>query len=71
MKPYRRTSLTTTASLAAATRFTPAIAQTKRLRFGVGSLLPNLQDTKKAFAPVFAHLAKALGTEFDLVATTA
>jgi phosphonate transport system substrate-binding protein len=46
-------------------------AQDKRkLRFGVGPLLPNPEDTKKAYSPVFAHLAQQLGADFDLVATT-
>lgn len=48
----------------------PAIAQAKKLRFGVGPLLPNADDTKKAYTAIFAHLAKELGADFDLVATT-
>lgn len=49
----------------------PAIAQArKKLRFGVGPLLPNADDTKKAYTPVFAHLAKELGVDFDLAVTT-
>lgn len=49
----------------------PAIAQAKKkLRFGVGPLLPSADDTKKAYTPLFAHLAKELGADFDLVATT-
>jgi phosphonate transport system substrate-binding protein len=45
-------------------------AQTQKLRFGVGPLLPTTQDTIKAYTPVFAHLAKELGVEFDLASTT-
>ncbi|MGB8748741.1 MAG: phosphate/phosphite/phosphonate ABC transporter substrate-binding protein, partial [Pseudolabrys sp.] len=56
--------------LAAITVFRPAVSQTRKLKFGVGPLLPNPQDTKKAYTPVFAHLAKELGVNFDLVATT-
>lgn len=41
-----------------------------KLRFGVGPLLPNPEDTKKAFTPIFAHLAERLGVDFDLFATT-
>jgi phosphonate transport system substrate-binding protein len=67
---HRRQFLTATAGAAAAAIFKPAIAETKRLRFAVGPLLPTPEDTKKAFAPVFAHLAKALGADFDLQATT-
>ena len=60
----------TTAGAAAASIFRPAVAQTKKLRFAVGPLLPNPEDTKKAFAPVFAHIAKELGADFELSATT-
>ena len=49
----------------------PARAQLKRLRFGVGPFLPSPEDTKKAYTPIFAHLAKQLGvTDYDLVVTT-
>jgi phosphonate transport system substrate-binding protein len=41
-----------------------------KLRFGVGPLQPTPAETKKAYEPVFAHLAKQLGRDFDLVATT-
>ena len=36
----------------------------------MGPLLPLAEDTKKAYTPIFAHLAKQLGADFDLVATT-
>jgi phosphonate transport system substrate-binding protein len=49
---------------------TPALAQKRKLRFAVGPLLPSPDDTKKAYGPVFAHLAKELGAEFELSATT-
>lgn len=49
----------------------PALAQSKRkLRFGVGPLLPTAEDTKKAYTPFFAHLAKELNADFELFATT-
>ena len=49
----------------------PVTAQARRkLRFGVGPLLPNPEDTKKAYTPLFAHLAQQLDVDFDLVATT-
>lgn len=41
-----------------------------KLRFGVGPLQPTPAETKKAYEPVFAHLARQLGRDFDLVATT-
>jgi phosphonate transport system substrate-binding protein len=67
----RRKFLTaTTAGLAVAQIGTPALAQKSKLRFAVGPLLPNPEDTKKAFGPVFAHLAKELGVDFELSATT-
>jgi phosphonate transport system substrate-binding protein len=70
MTSTRRTLLA--AGLAAAGALAlPAFAQTKRkLRFGVGPLLPTAEDTKKAYLPFFAHLAKELNADFELVATT-
>lgn len=48
-----------------------ARAQAKKLRCGVGPLLPSADDTRKAYTPIFSHLAKELGMpEFDVVATT-
>jgi phosphonate transport system substrate-binding protein len=70
MTMRRRKFLTATAGLAAIAIFRPAIAQTKKMRFAVGPLLPTPNDTKKAFEPIFAHIAKELGAEYDLVATT-
>ena len=73
MRLDRRTLITTTvAGVAAASTslFRPAIAQTKKWKFGVGPLLPNPEDTKKSFGPLFSHLAKELGGEFELAATT-
>lgn len=73
--PRRRFAVSATA-LSAALAFPsiitrPVWAQKKKLSFGVGPLLPNPEDTKKAYQPFFAHLAKSLGaSEFDLVATT-
>jgi phosphonate transport system substrate-binding protein len=49
---------------------TAVLAQKPKLRFAVGPLLPNPEDTKKAFGPIFAHLAKELGADFELSATT-
>jgi len=48
----------------------PLVAQTQKLRFGVGPLQPTPAETKKAFEPFFADLAKKLNREYDLVATT-
>jgi phosphonate transport system substrate-binding protein len=48
------------------------LAQDKggKLRFGVGPLQPTPTETKKAYEPFFAYLARELGRDFDLVATT-
>lgn len=72
MSVTRRKLLTTAAAGAAvASVWRPALAQSsKKLRFAVGPLLPNPTDTKKAFSPVFEHLAKQLGVDFDLTVTT-
>ena len=45
-------------------------AQSGKLRFGVGPLQPTPSETKKAYEPFFAYLAKELGRDFDLTATT-
>ena len=71
MNRNRRSFIAGSTGLAAASILRPALAQTKKkLHFGVGPLLPNPEDTRKAYMPVFAHLAKELGVDFDLVATT-
>jgi len=66
----RRNFLIGTAGLASVAALRPALAQSKKLHFGVGPLLPSPEDTKKAYTPVFAHLARQLGADFDLVSTT-
>jgi phosphonate transport system substrate-binding protein len=48
----------------------PLGAQGNKLRFGVGPLQPTPTETKKAYEPFFAYLAKQLNREFDLTATT-
>jgi phosphonate transport system substrate-binding protein len=67
----RRSFIAGSVGLAAGSILRPAFAQTKKkLHFGVGPLLPSPEDTKKAYMPLFAHLAKELGVDFDLAATT-
>jgi phosphonate transport system substrate-binding protein len=63
---------TATASIGGAELASPrrARAQGAKLRFGVGPLQPTPSETKKAYEPFFAHVAKGLGRDFDLVATT-
>jgi len=70
MQPIRRNILVGTAGLLSVAALRPVIGQTRKLRCGVGPLLPNPEDTKKAFTPVFAHLAKQLGMDFEVAATT-
>ena len=55
-------------ALAAPTTFSDA--QGSKLRFGVGPLQPTPTETKKAYEPFFAYVAKQLNREFDLTATT-
>lgn len=66
----RRGLLIGSAGFASLAALRPVLAQSKKLRFGVGPLLPLAEDTKKAYTPIFAHLAKQLGADFDLVVTT-
>ncbi len=66
----RRNLLIGTAGLASIAALRPVIGQSKKMRFGVGPLLPNPEDTKKAYTPVFAHLAKNIGVDFELFTTT-
>jgi phosphonate transport system substrate-binding protein len=46
------------------------LAQRQKLHFGVGPLQATPTETKKAFEPFFAHVAKMLDRDYDLVATT-
>ena len=54
----KRGLLAATASVATGVGLRPARAQTTKLRFGVGPLLPSPTDTIKAYTPIFDHLAK-------------
>jgi phosphonate transport system substrate-binding protein len=59
------------ATFVSAAAFRPAMAQARKtMRFAVGPLLPIAEDTKKAFGPIFAHLAKELGVDYELAVTT-
>ena len=68
----RRQFLSGSAALGAGTFASPLVrAQARRLRFGVGPFMPTAQDTRKAFLPLFAHIAKGLGApDFDLAVST-
>lgn len=66
----RRTFLAASTSLVAASSIKPAFSQTRKLRFGVGPLLPTADDTIRAYSPLFDYLAKQLGMDFSLVSTT-
>lgn len=62
----RRTLL----SLPMAVLAAPALAQGAPLRFAVGPFQPTAGDTRRAFAPFFAHLAQTLGRPHELAVTT-
>ncbi len=50
---------------------TPALAQGRApLRFAVGPFQPTAGDTRRAFEPFFAHLARTLGRPYELTVTT-
>lgn len=66
----RRRTFIAGAGAVSLTLAAPAIAQKPRLRFGVGPLLPNPNDTRTAYMPIFTHLAEKLGVDFELSATT-
>ncbi len=70
MNLSKRSLLVGAASLAAGASLRPLRAQTTKLRFGIGPLLPSPSDTIKAYTPIFDHLAKQLGVEYSLVSTT-
>lgn len=74
MKSTRRKFVQGTAGLAGAAALgLSGIANAqarKKMRFGVGPLLPSAEDTKKAYTPFFSHVAQQLGVDFELVATT-
>lgn len=70
MIDQRRKLLAGTAGLLSVAALRPVLAQPRKLRFGVGPLLPNPDDTKKAYTPVFAHVARQLDADFELFATT-
>ena len=46
----------------------PAIAQEK-LRFAVGPFQPTPTDTRRAYEPLFKHMAEKLGRPYDMVVT--
>lgn len=48
----------------------PSLAQGAPLRFAVGPFQPTAGDTRRAFAPFFAHLAEAVGRPHELAVTT-
>ena len=66
----KRGLLVAAAGLAAEAGLRPLRAQTTKMRFGVGPLLPSPTDTIKAYTPIFDYLAKQLGVDYSLVSTT-
>lgn len=59
----KRGLLATAAGLAVDPGLRRLRAQTTKMRFGVGPLLPSPTDTIKVYTPIFDHLAKQLGVE--------
>jgi len=47
-----------------------ARGQSARLRFAVGPFQPTAGDTRRAYEPFFAHLARAAGRPYELTVTT-
>jgi phosphonate transport system substrate-binding protein len=71
MQNHRRKLLTATAATLLTFNSTSLSAQTKpKLRFGVGPFLPSAEDTRKAYTPLFAHIAEKLQADFELFVTT-
>lgn len=69
MNPSRRSFLAAPPLLALG--IAPARAQSPaRLRFAVGPFQPTAGDTRRAYEPFFAHLARAAGRPFELMVTT-
>lgn len=48
----------------------PAVAQSAPLRFAVGPFQPTAGDTRRAFEPFFAHLARSTGRTYELTVST-
>jgi len=68
--PLRLLQLVLIATLVVSALGSSTRAQGSKLRFGVGPLQPTPTETKKAYEPFFAYVAKKLDRDFDLVATT-
>jgi phosphonate transport system substrate-binding protein len=68
----RRALLAQLAAVAAAGLAPPLLrAQPRKLRCAVGPFLPSPEDTRKAYTPFFAHLAREVGRpDFELAVTT-
>lgn len=72
MRVPRFAATLTASMLTAAALVAASTAQEKgsMLHFGVGPLQPTPTETKRAFDSFFAYVAKKLGRDYDLVATT-
>ena len=68
----RRTFLLQSAAIVATTLAAPAVfAQQRKLRFGVGPFMPTMEDTKRAFTPLFSYIAKQMGApDFELAVSS-
>jgi phosphonate transport system substrate-binding protein len=67
----RRPFLRAAGALALGAAAPRLLAQPRALRFGVGPFMPTPEDTRNAYTPFFAHLARAMGAPgFELAVTT-
>ena len=57
-------------ALSALALLRPTAADAETLRFAVGPYQPTASDTRAAFEPFFAYLAKQLGVDYELTVTT-
>jgi phosphonate transport system substrate-binding protein len=70
MTAHRFRITATGAALAVLLGTAGGAAAADKLHFAVGPFQPTATDTKKIYDPFFAHVAQALGVEYDLQATT-
>ncbi|MBL6458317.1 phosphate/phosphite/phosphonate ABC transporter substrate-binding protein [Belnapia sp. T6] len=70
MTPTRRLILASAGLLAAPALAPSALAQGAPLRCAVGPFQPTAGDTRRAYEPFFAHLARTIGRPFELTVTT-
>lgn len=68
--PFRRRSMCFALVFSALGGWPLAAQAQDKLRFAVGPFQPTASDTRKAYEPLFKHIADKLGREYDLQVTT-